>query len=111
MIIHYLNIVPETHSSSWYTAEPLESWHLEKIECLDEVWYWYAYGSYSGVGHLIGRVGEQWTHFDMSHCSCYGPTDQFALQLEPWKQLIGRMSLDLKNEVECLIHAIQESTK
>jgi hypothetical protein len=43
---------------------------------IDEAWYWYAVASYEGYGYLLMRKGDLWAIHDMSHCSCFGPTDK-----------------------------------
>lgn len=41
----------------------------------DTLIYWYATGCYSGAGYALFRVDNFWRMHDISHCSCYGPTD------------------------------------
>lgn len=55
--------------------EDYEVEHLSKRGIV-EAWYWYATGSYCGDGELVGKTTDgRWYSLNMSHCSCYGPTD------------------------------------
>ena len=42
---------------------------------VEEVWYWYACGSYEGCGQILMRRGSRWQLHYAGHCSCYGPTE------------------------------------
>ena len=43
-----------------------------------EVWYSYRVAPYAGAGELIAmNTNGDFTLHDMSHCSCYGPTEHF----------------------------------
>lgn len=44
----------------------------------DAVFYWYASGSYEGSGDLLAVKDGKWYNKDLSHCSCYGPLEDFA---------------------------------
>ena len=42
-----------------------------------EAWYWYATAPYEGEGFILAKHEDGgWSVADMSHCSCYGPTDR-----------------------------------
>ncbi len=55
-------------------------WDMEKVEkCTpDAIFYWYVSGSYEGSGQLIATKENKWYCKGLSHCSCYGPIDDFA---------------------------------
>jgi hypothetical protein len=74
MKIHY---VPH-HVSIYNNEEELGKMDKDCINELniDEAWYWYAVSEYEGDGYLLMRKGCLWAIHDMSHCSCFGPTDR-----------------------------------
>lgn len=59
------------------TTHTLESYDLIGFGLFDEVWYIYEHMGYEGAGVMIVREGNLYDFHDMSHCSCYGPTDRF----------------------------------
>jgi len=36
---------------------------------------WYEYGNYDGSGTAIAKAGRKYYYANLSHCSCYGPTE------------------------------------
>ena len=60
-------------------------------DCVPEaVFYWYVSGSYEGDGALIAVKDGRWYDKGLSHCSCYGPLDDFAKDISEY----DRVSLD-----------------
>ena len=52
--------------------------------------YWYCEGAYEGCGCLLVQGPDDlWHSFDLSHCSCYGPTDRLPTELR------GGLTFDL----------------
>jgi hypothetical protein len=54
---------------------------------VDEVRYYYLGGSYEGDGHALIHSksdGGLWYHLQLSHCSCYGPTEDAELGVHHW---------------------------
>lgn len=80
MIIHEYD--QDLNPCKVYLAE----YELELIDA-DEIWYWYEYGNYEGSGQMIARKGNMFLHHDMSHCSCFGPTDNFPDDYQPINHL------------------------
>lgn len=78
MKITNLNKFPENYSYHYGSLCSFEEYELRKLEelNLDEIWYWYAQGSYEGMGCLLMRRGDNYDMNDLSHCSCCGPTDR-----------------------------------
>lgn len=83
---------------------PLGEYDLEDIYKLniDEAWYWYRSGSYEGSGHILMRKGDLWDMGDMSHCSCYGPTDRLGFNGKELSELKKSCSEGLMKEMELL---------
>ena len=57
--------------------DQLEEYDLQRLGQYDYVVYSYECGFYDGSGQAVGiDISKQEAHiFDLSHCSCYGPTD------------------------------------
>ena len=66
---------PEGFDYNYGDICDFDTWDLERLKDFDEVYYWYATGSYEGSGHLIGLLKGKWYMHDCGHCSCYGPTE------------------------------------
>ena len=77
MKITNIKDLPEGLGYSWGDLSDLDEYELDYIQKIgiDEIWYFYVEGSYEGSGQLLMRKGNLYDLFDMSHCSCYGPTD------------------------------------
>jgi hypothetical protein len=105
MITHNLKQFPDGYKYHYGELEALSDYELKYIESLgiDEVWYWYASGSYEGCGQILMRKGDLYDTHDAGHCSCYGPTDRISFNGRPLDDLIKALSDDLKKEVEFLL--------
>jgi len=58
----------------------LSDYDLNHIpDTVTDIWYWYAQGSYDGSGIMVLKTSDGYYLHDMSHCSCYGPLDNFEL--------------------------------
>ena len=68
---------PEGFDYNYGDICDFDTWDLERLKDFDEVYYWYATGSYEGSGHLIGLLKGKWYMHDCGHCSCYGPLGHF----------------------------------
>lgn len=77
MKINNLKSYPENYGYSYGEFEDLHEYDLEHINQydLDEIWYYYAAGSYEGNGMILMKKGELYDVHNMGHCSCYGPLD------------------------------------
>lgn len=69
---------------SWKDAEEtseLSEYDINKIskEGFDAVFYWYIEGCYEGSGAMIATKDGKWWFFDISHCSCYGPSENVSI--------------------------------
>lgn len=67
--------------AGWYCdkTQEFEDYEVEYLanRGISECWYWYRTEPYAGDGELIGKTSAgNWLLMDLSHCSCYGPTDQ-----------------------------------
>jgi hypothetical protein len=61
-------------------SEKLDNSELENFKDLkaDYVVYYYEYGSYEGSGFAVWKKDGKYGYSDLSHCSCYGPTDDLS---------------------------------
>ena len=77
LIIHNYGKIPEGYDAYCTDISELDEWDIEKLQGLgvDEIWYWYAVGSYEGDGEILMRKGTRFRIHDAGHCSCFGPTD------------------------------------
>lgn len=70
--VHYV----EHSSYSYVIAERRDDDAIRYGECFgaEELWYWYASGSYEGDGGIILRGGDgRWGICGLGHCSCNDP--------------------------------------
>lgn len=89
------------------STDKLSNWDLESLD-FDEIWYSYTHGYYEGSGDMIVRKGDLFTHHDMGHCSCYGPTDRFSGNFLPWNDLIKMLKRNpdyFSRDIEPLLKA------
>lgn len=109
MIIHNLNQFPAELDYKYGSISELDSYDMEALDKYDadEVWYWYACGSYEGSGQMLIRKGDLYGIHDMGHCSCYGPLDRNRSQLKPFEELKSSCSSEYLKEVECLFIAAE----
>jgi hypothetical protein len=80
----------------------------------DEVWYDYGMGYYDGGGALLARKGDQFTLFDLGHCSCYGPEDALDMHGKKWEgydELWGRLSDGNRKCCETVFEAAKQYKK
>lgn len=107
MKVHNYGQFPPDYDYNYGDIGGLSEWDIEKLESLgiDEVWYWYAYGSYEGSGQILMRKGDEWDVHNAGHCSCFGPTDEVAFTgHESLDALVESLSGEYyRNEVEPLI--------
>ena len=87
MKINNLKAFPENYSYSYGELSALSDWELDRLHDLDEIWYWYAEGSYEGSGMLLMKKGDLYDVHNMGHCSCYGPTDDVNFSGKSLEQL------------------------
>ena len=68
LIVHNLDPPKENDYSD---PSELGEYDLERLERagVEEIWYWYTYGSYEGSGELLARKGNEWDFHNLSHCS------------------------------------------
>lgn len=61
-------------------GEKLDGYELDVIKELKADWFVYRYesGSYDGSGFAIWKKGTKYFYEYLSHCSCYGPTENIA---------------------------------
>jgi len=108
MIIHNLNRFPAELNYRYGALDELSSYDMEYLNRYydaDEVWYWYASGSYEGSGQMLIRKGDLYDIHDMGHCSCYGPLDRMSLAFKPLEELKSSCSSEYLKEVESLFIA------
>lgn len=81
------NLENPPHESYWTESAELDEYDLEEIKYFppDAIFYWYCSGSYEGSGALIATKDGRWYTKDLSHCSCYGPMEDFASCIEEYK--------------------------
>ncbi|MDD5651087.1 MAG: hypothetical protein PHF86_11835 [Candidatus Nanoarchaeia archaeon] len=60
-----------------YTISKLNNYDIEKLNAynITTAFYWYATAPYEGSGAMIALKDDGWYVFNLSHCSCYGPTE------------------------------------
>lgn len=106
MKIHNINKFPPAYEYQHGTIESLDPSDFKSLG-VDEVWYWYASGSYEGSGQMLMRRGNLYDTHDMGHCSCYGPTDQVNFfEGLPLEELKRNMSVELKSYYEDIFNSI-----
>ena len=60
--------------------EELSAWDLEAIpKEVILIKYWYTAETYEGSGIMILQTADGYYLHDMSHCSCFGPTEHLEL--------------------------------
>ena len=77
MKINNLKSYPNNYGYNYGELGELSSYELDYLNQfeLDEIWYYYAYGSYEGYGMILMKKGDLYDAFSLGHCSCYGPLD------------------------------------
>jgi len=57
-------------------CEELDKYDIKDVEKLGAEWFVYFYlsGFYDGNGFVIWKEEDRYGYHDLSHCSCYGPT-------------------------------------
>ena len=114
MIVHDYGKFPDNLEYRNGEISELSDYELEELEKrldLDEVWYWYASGSYEGMGEILMRKGDLYDIHDASHCSCYGPTEHADFNGVPLEKLTEGFTEERWNEVKCLIDLATKSKK
>jgi|ERR1035437_4411368 hypothetical protein len=86
MNVHCINFVSEYNHSD---DSELNDREIDFIESLGvvELWYWYKQGDYEGSGNALA-LGDNGLYYveSLSHCSCYGPVENFQLT-DPYPSL------------------------
>ena len=56
---------------------------------IDQFVYWYATGNYCGAGYALIKIKDSsmWLEQDLGHCSCYGPMEEFTVNVMNIKSL------------------------
>jgi hypothetical protein len=105
IIAHNYNNFPENIYYKHGEIDELSDYDFEYLEKqgVEEIWYWYAYGSYEGLGQILMRSGDLYDIHDAGHCSCYGPTERAEFQGVPFEELTDGFTKERLNEVKCLI--------
>ena len=113
MKIHDYAKYPEGCESRWCGIEPLADYEIESLERLgvDEAWYWYAAGSYEGMGQILIKKGDNYYLHEMGHCSCYGPLDDisFATPYTDLDAIKNNCSEDSYKEIAPLVEMAKAS--
>ena len=52
-----------------------ELYYHEDLPEHDNFVYYYESGSYEGDGFAVWNLGDKFYYGELSHCSCFGPTD------------------------------------
>lgn len=104
----------EPKSYSWCDdfVELDEEYDLKYVYALnlDRAWYWYAQGSYEGDGAMLMLKGGKWATENLSHCSCYGPTEgiSFSAPIDSLEELEKSGTEEWLKEFAPLIKAARE---
>lgn len=91
-----------------------EIYHLYKLAEQDgyeikSIWYRYVHSCYEGNGSALILTNKGWLYWDLGHCSCYGPFDNFETGMfyETIWQLLrnhtGGVANDLKEIIDFLL--------
>ena len=95
MKINNLKSYPENYGYSYGELGDLDNWEIDGLDSeFDEIWYFYAYGSYEGNGMMLIKKGELYDVHNMGHCSCYGPTDHINFSGKSLEQLKASYSAE-----------------
>jgi len=104
--------LPKNYASdNDYSSCELDDYDLLKFRDLgvEEIRYWYATGSYCGVGEVLMFKDGKWYHADMGHCSCYGPTEHIESTIftasrgyDSMPKFLDNCSTEEKQNVEAL---------
>ena len=100
----------ETPGGRYYGPDKLAPYTLLDAEKdgIEALVYDYNTGSYEGLGHALLRKNGNWAYADLGHCSCYGPLGSMPDLFEPLETLLGRMSEELREQVQPLVAALKE---
>jgi len=107
MKINNLKSYPENYS---YRYGELTDLYESDLICLnqyhlDEIWYFYASGSYEGNGMILMKKGELYDVYNMGHCSCYGPLENVNFYGKSLEDLKASYSAEGFNEWSNLYEA------
>lgn len=101
-----------------YSPDELAQYQIDEIAAIPgaELFvYWYEQGSYEGSGNAILKCEGKYHLFSLSHCSCYGPTediDENAVATggyETLDQLLAACSAEYRaKEIQCLAELIRK---
>lgn len=113
LIINNLGKLPLNFKFEYVKIQPLGDYDMQIIRdlCIDEVWYFYASGSYEGYGYILMRKGDLFDLHDARHCSCYGPTEYLKFSGKSIEDLKKSLSEELLNESLDLFNKAEESFK
>jgi len=113
MKIHIYEKFPENIDYTYGDICSFSDYDLEHVSGFDEVYYWYAQGSYEGMGQFIGRMKGKWYMHSCGHCSCYGPLEHIELgesnAYDSLNELEKACSKGLMDEVSPLISMAREN--
>ena len=112
MIIHNYGKIPEGLYYEYGDAGELDDYDLEDIpRDIEEIWYWYAIGSYEGSGNLIALRDGKYYLESLSHCSCYGPTEHldFNIPYNSIEELERAATGEYTKEIKLLIDMIKNN--
>jgi len=66
---------PENIDYTYGEICSFSDYDLERVKDFEEVYYWYAQGSYEGIGQFIGKMNGKWYMHSCGHWPCYGPLE------------------------------------
>jgi hypothetical protein len=104
--------LPEGYCNGHYDSCEMSEYNFQKLRDMqvEEVRYWYATGSYCGIGEMLIRKNGKWYHHNMSHCSCYGPTEHLEYTIfdasTAYDNLCDILTNCSKDEIKNLISLI-----
>lgn len=90
---------------SYYNNDcELSKYDIETLENdgIEQIWYFYSYGSYEGNGQILMRKDNLYHLHDAGHCSCYGPVDKYKFHGDDIDNLYNNLSNEYQLEVKSL---------
>ena len=100
--------LPPGSISRYYDSAELDEHDLKNVPAgTDILVYYYGRGDYEGNGNALLRINGVWHYANMSHCSCYGPTEDFpGKPIGCFKDWLENATPEFRAEVLPLVEAL-----
>lgn len=110
MKVNNIGKMPDNYDR-YFSIAVLDEYDFKNLpQGLDEIWYWYAIGSYEGAGELLMRKGDLYDTRSLGHCSCYGPLDGATFNGKPLHSVKSHMSAEYAKEYVDIFASLTPNT-